>query len=216
MGYEGRETRAIRQAEIEQQQAEQRYYDIIAEIKKKGVEEYIKANHTGNIYYFRQYLSLYWDDQNLKEEERDKERLYREVTEIMLDVAPDNYYSHYRNAKIMWREQKEEEAKEEFLMAYTLADETSRSDIIDDLEGLAKDKYYIATARWAKGVLPLIYAYAVWESKQLSAQQPVSIELFNHWYKQRKQWISMGLCHYCGGQVGGFIIKKCKSCGESQ
>ena len=30
------------------------------------------------------------------------------------------------------------------------------------------------------------------------------------------QWIEQGLCRFCGGQVGGLFVKKCKSCGKTR
>ena len=32
--------------------------------------------------------------------------------------------------------------------------------------------------------------------------------------EQSNQWASQGLCRYCGGKIGGFFTKKCKSCGK--
>ena len=32
--------------------------------------------------------------------------------------------------------------------------------------------------------------------------------------KSQKNWKEQGLCHYCGGRIGGLFTKKCKSCGN--
>ena len=32
--------------------------------------------------------------------------------------------------------------------------------------------------------------------------------------EERRRWIQEGLCHYCGGEIGGLFTKKCKSCGR--
>lgn len=33
---------------------------------------------------------------------------------------------------------------------------------------------------------------------------------------KERLWTKQGLCRHCGGQVGGFFTKKCKSCGKTQ
>jgi len=42
---------------------------------------------------------------------------------------------------------------------------------------------------------------------------PVPEEQVLKW-KQSLQWQKQGLCRYCGGNLGGIIFKKCKSCGQ--
>ena len=34
--------------------------------------------------------------------------------------------------------------------------------------------------------------------------------------EQTKNWYIQGLCRFCGGQLGGFLSKKCKSCGQPE
>jgi len=34
--------------------------------------------------------------------------------------------------------------------------------------------------------------------------------------EQERQWQKQGLCTFCGGPIGGFFTKKCKSCGKTQ
>jgi hypothetical protein len=33
---------------------------------------------------------------------------------------------------------------------------------------------------------------------------------------EAKRWEEQGLCRYCGGTLGGFFTRKCKSCGSVQ
>ena len=33
---------------------------------------------------------------------------------------------------------------------------------------------------------------------------------------KQQSWEQQGLCRHCGGQMGGFFTKKCKSCGKPQ
>jgi hypothetical protein len=32
--------------------------------------------------------------------------------------------------------------------------------------------------------------------------------------EQSKHWTEQGKCRYCGGDIGGLFIKKCKDCGK--
>jgi hypothetical protein len=34
--------------------------------------------------------------------------------------------------------------------------------------------------------------------------------------ERSKRWEEQGLCHYCGGKMGGLFTKRCKACGREK
>jgi len=79
---------------------------------------------------------------------------------------------------------------------------------LDHAVGLKKDGTVVAVGENIKG------EYEIGRWRDIGPVPEEQIVKSRLKLEERRRWIQEGLCHYCGGEIGGLFTKKCKTCGE--